>query len=153
MAVTEDSQGIRLLARATDALVEDAPKPSSQLLDRVMHVVRSEGRSTDLAIASERGTTAVSGSAVARVLRDAVDREPGIRARGCRVVPGEVRREEYRAELSVSIRYGVAGIEDRLYGVRRRVRAAASGRIGVVIADVDIAVVDVWQDIDAEAPT
>ncbi|MFI1381458.1 Asp23/Gls24 family envelope stress response protein [Embleya sp. NPDC020886] len=113
---------------------------------RVMRLVRAElhtGRLLPLGEPDEQLT--LTESAAARTLRAAVDAEPGVQARSCRIRPYENRAGAavpgpVTVRLSVGVPYGepIHALADRL---RERVRRAASERLGLEVAKVDVDVV------------
>ncbi|MGW1994799.1 Asp23/Gls24 family envelope stress response protein [Embleya sp. NPDC001921] len=113
---------------------------------RVMRLVRAElhtGRLLPLGEPDERLT--LTETAAARTLRAAVDAEPGVQARSCRIRPYENRAGAavpgpVTVRLSVGVPYGepIHALAERL---RERVRRAASERLGLEVAKVDVDVV------------
>ncbi|MFI6587725.1 Asp23/Gls24 family envelope stress response protein [Embleya sp. NPDC050493] len=113
---------------------------------RVMRLVRAElhtGRLLPLGEPDEQLT--LTETAAARTLRAAVDAEPGVQARSCRIRPYENRTGAavpgpVTVRLSVGVPYGepIHALADRL---RERVRRAASERLGLEVAKVDVDVV------------
>ncbi|MET7304731.1 Asp23/Gls24 family envelope stress response protein [Embleya sp. NPDC005575] len=113
---------------------------------RVMRLVRAElhtGRLLPLGEPDEQLT--LTETAAARTLRAAVDAEPGVQARSCRIRPHENRAGAavpgpVTVRLSVGVPYGepIHALADRL---RERVRRAASERLGLEVAKVDVDVV------------
>ncbi|MYW05990.1 Asp23/Gls24 family envelope stress response protein [Streptomyces sp. SID3343] len=114
---------------------------------RVMRLVRAElhtGRLLPLGEPDEELT--LTETAAARALRAAVDAEPGVQARSCRIRPHENRAGAavpgpVVVRLSVGVPYGepIHPLTDRL---RARVRRAAAERLGLEVAKVDVDVVD-----------
>jgi hypothetical protein len=114
---------------------------------RVMRLVRAElhtGRLLPLGEPDEELT--LTETAAARALRAAVDAEPGVQARSCRIRPHENRAGAavpgpVVVRLSVGVPYGepIHPLTDRL---RERVRRAATERLGLEVAKVDVDVVD-----------
>lgn len=145
-------ESLRVLRSLTDELIADESAPSPGLTGRIMSAVRAEVRRGDLVRLppGEPGGARVSEAAIAAVLRFAADQVPGVRARRCRVravddladdPPGEEQAIEVRMSIAVSYRH-FAGALDL---VRERVAAAATSRIGVRLARLDLTVDDVYQ--------
>ncbi|OPC83422.1 hypothetical protein B4N89_22970 [Embleya scabrispora] len=113
---------------------------------RVMRLVRAElhtGRLLPMGEPDEQLT--LTETAAARTLRAAVDAEPGVQARSCRIRPFENRAGAavpgpVTVRLSVGVPYGepIHALADRL---RERVRRAATERLGLEVAKVDVDVV------------
>jgi len=121
------------------------PMPDD-LGSRVMRLVRAElhtGRLLPLGDPDEELT--LTETAAARALRAAVDAEPGVQARSCRIRPHENRAGAavpgpVTVRLSVGVPYGepIHALAQRL---RERVRRAAEERLGLEVAKVDVDVV------------
>ncbi|MGC0414997.1 Asp23/Gls24 family envelope stress response protein [Embleya sp. AB8] len=113
---------------------------------RVMRLVRAElhtGRLLPLGEPDEQ--LMLTETAAARALRAAVDAEPGVQARSCRIRPFENRAGAavpgpVTVRLSVGVPYGepIHALADRL---RERVRRTAAERLGLDVARVDVDVV------------
>ncbi|WP_406287683.1 Asp23/Gls24 family envelope stress response protein [Embleya sp. NBC_00896] len=113
---------------------------------RVMRLVRAElhtGRLLPLGEPDEQLT--LTETAAARTLRAAADAEPGVQARSCRIRPHENRAGAavpgpVTVRLSVGVPYGepIHPLADRL---RERVTRAATERLGLEVAKVDVDVV------------
>ncbi len=118
-------------------------EPPPSVLDRVMGAVLAELRPHDvLALESPHGPARLSRPAAAAVLRHAVDRMPGVRARSCRIeqADGAVAAD---VTITVTARFGIdlASVAAR---VRQMVTAAGEQALGVPVRRVDIEVVDVF---------
>ncbi|MDX2967888.1 hypothetical protein PWY87_25890 [Kribbella solani] len=134
------------LAAATALLIDDPVDVPTGLLDRIMTAVRADlnlGRTLPLPTGSAQ--VEVSVSALASVLRYAVDGVPGIRARRCRIDLDEDRPDAVRVSMTVALRFG-AGQVAALDEARDRVAAALQGQVGYTLSSLDFEVVDVWTD-------
>jgi hypothetical protein len=120
-------------------------EPPPSVLDRAMRAVRSEFRPSDvLVLASPYGPARLSRAAAAAVLRHAVDRMSGVRARSCRIEqdPGPAG---CAVTITVSARYGLE-LASMTARVRQMVLAAAEQALGLPVLRVDIEVVDVFSE-------
>lgn len=135
------------------AAMREPVAPPSGLSDRIMAVVRAErGRGDLLPLPSQHGSAQVSRAAVAVVLRYGADTVPGVRARDCRIDTVDVDpdgRAVVRVSLGLALAYGAGPAADTFAAVRRRVRAAADGQVGIRVGEIDLRVADVY---DTEAP-
>ena len=142
-------ESLRVLRSVTEQLIADDSAPSPGLTGRIMSAVRAEVRRGDLVRlpTGEPGAARVSEAAIAAVLRFAADQVPGVRARRCRVrpadedPPGDAQAIEVRMTIAVSYRHFTGALDQ----VRERIEAAATGRIGVRLARLDLTVDDVYQ--------
>ncbi|HEY4460117.1 MAG TPA: Asp23/Gls24 family envelope stress response protein [Pseudonocardiaceae bacterium] len=138
-------ESLLVLRSLTDVMVADESVPSPGLTGRIMSAVRAEVRRGDLVElpTGEPGGARISEAAIAALLRFAADQVPGVRARRCRIhaIEEEPGAIEVRMTIAVSYRH-FAGALDR---VRARIEAAATGRIGVRLARLDLTVDDVYQ--------
>lgn len=123
--------------------------PPTSVMERVMDAVLTEFRPHDvLSLPSPHGPSRVGRPAAAAVLRHAVDRMAGVRARSCRIeqVPGSAA-DPHAATVTITVtaRFGVdlASVAAR---VRQMVIAAGEQALGVPVVRVDIEVVDVFDD-------
>ncbi|WP_028935111.1 Asp23/Gls24 family envelope stress response protein [Pseudonocardia spinosispora] len=138
-------RGIEALHDATQTLLADPAEPPVGLLDQIMSAVRAEVRRGDaLALPTTRRNAEISTRAVASLLRFAADTVPGVRARHCHIVPGD-RADTVDIDMSLSVRYGNT-VEVLVAEVRDRVTAAMSANIGLRVGDIDIDVVDLWDE-------
>lgn len=142
---------------------------------RVMDVVRTELRPGPLVPLAgpeddgpqSPGGTAhgdgdwISEAAAARVLRAAAERERGVAAGSCRIRPlaspdlpvrvPHLPREPLRVRIEIAVD-PVAHLPDTAERVRRRVAEAADREIGIGVAAIDVAVVEL-RDEPSPAPT
>lgn len=135
-----------VLDQVTREWAESAVPMPGDLGSRVMRLVRAElhtGRLLPLGDPGEELT--LTETAAARALRAAVDAEPGVQARSCRIRPHENRAGAavpgpVTVRLSVGVPYGepIHALAQRL---RERVRRAADERLGLAVAKVDVDVV------------
>jgi hypothetical protein len=132
---------------ATAELIDDQPEPSPGLTGRIMSAVRAEVRRRDMLPlpTSQPGPLRVSEQAVAAVLRFAADAVPGVRARRCRVTvsAGDGGELLLTVEMGIAVSYRAFAV-DALGLVRTRVSAAASGRVGLRLARLDLTVTDLY---------
>jgi hypothetical protein len=142
---TAARQSLLVLRSLTEVMTADESAPSPGLTGRIMSAVRAEVRRGDLVElpSTAPGGARISEAAIAAVLRFAADQVPGVRARRCRIHaieddPGAI---EVRMTIAVSYRHFVGEV-DR---IRERIEAAATGRIGVRLARLDLTVDDVYQ--------
>ncbi|NUP30930.1 MAG: hypothetical protein HOU01_04340 [Streptomycetaceae bacterium] len=165
-----------LQAVVADAMTSDRPDQARQadFAARVMDVVRTElrpGPLVPLGIA-ETGSDGESGTpeesddwiteaAAARVLRAAAEREPGVWAGSCRIRPlgGSDRahpaqrlpREPLRVRIEIAVASGPS-LTDTAERVRLRVLEAADRRLGMDVAAVDVAVVELRDEPPSAPP-
>ena len=119
-------------------------EPPPSVLERSMAAVRTEFRRRDLLVLeSPYGPARLSRPAAAAVLRHAVDRMAGVRARSCRIE--QTSGPAADVTITVAARFGVdlASVTAR---VRQMVLAAGEQALGVRVRRVDIDVVDVFED-------
>lgn len=138
--------GLEQLAEATAFLIDDPVEVPSGLLDRIMTSVRADvylGRTIPLPTGAAEVELSVS--ALAAVLRYAVDAVPGIRARQCRIELVPERPDAVRVSMTVALRFG-SGQVDALEFARERVASALRGQVGYDLDRLDFDVVDVWTD-------
>ena len=139
------------LHRLVHRMAAEPVEPPPSVLERAMGAVRTEFRQRDLLeLASPHGPARLSRPAAAAVLRHAVDRVAGVRARSCRIEqaagPGpDGRPAAADVMITVTARFGVelASVTAR---VRQTVLAACVQALGVPVRRVDIDVVDVFED-------
>jgi hypothetical protein len=123
----------------------------SSVLEQAMQAVRTQFRSYDvLTLASPAGPVRLSRPAAAAVLRHAVDRMSGVRARSCRIEQapdGGFGTAPAAADITITVvtRFGIelASVTAR---VRQMVIAAGEQALGMPVRRVDIDVVDVIED-------
>ena len=134
-----------LLREATTQLVAEEITPPPGLTGRVMAAVRAEVRRRDLLPlpTTEPGAVRISDQVVAVVLRFAADTVPGVRARRCQVTRVEGSEHDVRVVLSLAVRYPEF-TATALDEVRERVRAAADGRIGLRLTELELVLEDLY---------
>lgn len=140
-------QSLLVLREATAEMARDRTEPPPDLLGRVMSAVRADVRRTEVVPLPSAGPdlARISTRAIAAVLRFAADGVDGVRARGCRVSEAPESTDAdpvVEVELSIAITMGRTTTE-AFDEVRQRVLAAASARIGVRLARLDLVVADV----------
>ncbi len=142
-------ESLLVLRAATEEMARDRAEPPSELVGRVMSAVRADARRAGTVPLPGGGAdqARISTRAIAAVLRFAADGVDGVRARGCRVSEAPESSEAdpvVEVELSIAIAVGPASA--RTFDVvRERVITAASARIGVRLARLDLVVSDVLE--------
>lgn len=139
------AESLAVLRDLTGQLAAADAEPGLDLTGRIMSAVRAEVRRHDLLplTTPEPGDVRVSVQVVAAVLRFAADTVPGVRARRCRVTTTDSPDFAVEVELGVAVSYrGFSS--DALDLVRERVTAAASARVGVRLARLDLALDDLF---------
>jgi hypothetical protein len=137
------------LHRIVHRMAAEPVEPPASVLDQAMAAVRTEFRQRDLLeLPSPHGPARLSRPAAAAVLRHAVDRMAGVRARSCRIEQAAGPDGHPGAAdvmITVTARFGVelASVTAR---VRQMVLAAGEQALGVPVRRVDIDVVDVFED-------
>ncbi|MCP2258060.1 hypothetical protein LX15_001747 [Streptoalloteichus tenebrarius] len=134
-------EGLRALHAATEELAAEEVSAPPGLFDRVMRVVRTEARRGDtVPLVTGPDPASVSTTAVAAVVRFAVDTLPGqrLRARRCRVQapPGTVDV----LDVSVEVLSPSAAEWDETE-LRRRIAAVVSAHVGVRVRRLELDVV------------
>lgn len=140
-AVFADARG---LDQVVHRMAEQQVEPPPSVLERVMGAVVAELRPLDvITLPSPHGAARMSRPAAAAVLRHAVDRMAGVRARSCRIQQLPEPGGAVTVTITVTARFGVdlASVTAR---VRQLVSAAGEQALGVPVARVDIEVVDVF---------
>ncbi|SES13662.1 hypothetical protein [Lentzea albida] len=140
-------ESLLVLRDATAEMVQEEIEPPFDLVSRVMSAVRADVRRSDVVPLPGDGLARISTKAIAAVLRYAADGVDGVRARGCRVVEApESTGSDPVIEVELSIAITALLVTHEAYDeVRRRVLAAASARIGVRLARLDLVVSDVLE--------
>jgi hypothetical protein len=137
------------LSQIVHRMAAEPIEPPPSVLDRAMRAVRTEFRSRDvLRLASPYGPARLSRPAAAAVLRHAVDRMSGVRARSCLIEqpPGEDSAPGgCSVTITVAARYGVE-LGSVTARVRQMVIGAAEQALGLPVLRVDIEVVDVFAE-------
>lgn len=146
-------ESLLALRAATDELIAEPDPPPPDLFGRIMSAVRAEvRRGQTLTLPTEyAGTVEVSEQAVATVLRYAADTVPGVRARRCRirsVGTGPDGQNIVRVSMAIAVRMRGGSLEGLVPAVRQRVAAALSNRAGLLLGQLDVTVVDVYQERD-----
>jgi hypothetical protein len=140
-------ESLLVLREATEEMVSEEIEPPFDLVSRVMSAVRADVRRSDVVPLPGDGLARISTKAIAAVLRYAADGVDGVRARGCRVVEApESTGTDPVIEVELSIAITALLVTREAYDeVRRRVLAAATARIGVRLARLDLVVSDVLE--------
>lgn len=120
-----------------------------------MNVVRAEIRlGRLLPLADPDRELRIAESADAKVLRQAADTVPGVRAATCRLVPAD-EGTDVRVTMTVAAALD-RPLPDRVDQVRRSVLDSAGQDLGLAVTAVDITVVDVlepWPPLSPGHPT
>ncbi|WP_053711597.1 Asp23/Gls24 family envelope stress response protein [Streptomyces sp. NRRL B-3648] len=140
----EAVEGLATVNAATGALrAEDAPGLRA-LADRVMNIVRAEARlGRLLPLADPDRDLRIAESAAAKVLRQAADTVPGVRAAGCRLTPA-AEGTDVRVTMNLAAALD-RPLTDRVHQVRGSVLHSAGQILGLAVTAVDITVVDVLE--------
>lgn len=151
----EAVEGLATVNAAAQALRAEDPPGLQALADRVMNVVRAEIRlGRLLPLADLDRELRIAESAAAKVLRQAADTVPGVRAATCRLVPaGEGTDVRVTMELATALD---RPLPDRVDQVRQSVLDSAGRDLGLAVTAVDITVVDVlepWPPLSPGDPT
>lgn len=133
---------------------QSVPQDTGQLVERVMDVVRVELRpGRTLPLGSSADDDWIVEAAAAKVLRQATDSLPGVRAGSCRITPSKSRpttsRRKERGPVSARIEVVIAlteNVPETAERVRACVLAAADQVLGLEVDSVDVAVVDLLDD-------
>ncbi|MER7763505.1 Asp23/Gls24 family envelope stress response protein [Streptomyces sp. NPDC097619] len=140
----------RLRAAALAAVPVPGGEPDPALVTaRVMEAVRSELRpGRTLPLGGAEGCW-IHEAVAARSLRAAAEEVPGVRAGSCRVDPpagrgGAAGRGPVGVRLEVTVEYG-RDLPQVCGAVRRAVAGAADQRLGLSVAGLDVAVVDLHE--------
>lgn len=129
---------------------DDGERDAEAVTARVMDIVRRElrpGRSLPMGEPDEDAW--IVEAAAARAFREVVDDLPGVRAGSCRIAP-EPSRTAVRVRVEVAADLSRA-FPDLAEAVRDRIAAAARDAVGLEVAAVDVAVVDLLPDEEGEA--
>ncbi|WP_432029902.1 hypothetical protein [Streptomyces sp. 1222.5] len=136
---------------ATRALRGQAPTYLRSLADGVMNIVRSEARlGRLLPLADPVLDLRIAENAAAKVLRQAADNVPGVRAAACRLAPADTSDADNGVAVALTLAVSLdRPFSDRTDEVRRAVIHAAERTIGLHATAVDITVIDT---LDPSAP-
>ncbi|MFJ4523696.1 hypothetical protein ACIP4Y_22515 [Streptomyces sp. NPDC088810] len=139
----EAVEGLATVNAATGALRAEHAPGLHALADRVMNIVRAEVRlGRLLPLADPDRDLRIAESAAAKVLRQAADTVPGVRAAGCRLMPAEGTDVRVTMTLAAALD---RPLTDRVHQVRRSVLDSAGQILGLAVTAVDITVVDVLE--------
>ncbi|MFE6699084.1 hypothetical protein [Streptomyces sp. NPDC057718] len=130
---------------------EPGPPDATAVTARVMDLVRLELRpGRPLPLGEPEEDHWMVEAAVARMLRAAVDRLPGVRAGSCRVTP--LDHEDPTGELHVRVEVAASlgmPMRDLADAVRARIAEVADRDIGIRLATTDVLVVDILDPVDS----
>jgi hypothetical protein len=125
------------------------------LTERVMDVVRLELRpGRTLPLGEREEDLWVREAMAAKALRAAAETVPGVRAGSCRIQPAESGDGPVRGPVRVRLEVVVPiapGLPDVAEEIRRRVRGAADGALGMPVENVDVHITDVTDPAEADA--
>ncbi|WP_405871550.1 MULTISPECIES: hypothetical protein [unclassified Streptomyces] len=143
-------EGLKALDRTTHAL--RAERPSARTVaDRVVRAVRAEARlGRMLPLDDPERDLRIAETTVAKILRRAADRVPGVRAASCRLTPDE-------GGTGVTIAMNLAmtldqPLPDRAAEVRRAVAYATRHELGLAVSSIDLDIVSVLKLLKPPAP-
>ncbi|MEU9150407.1 hypothetical protein AB0D59_07650 [Streptomyces sp. NPDC048417] len=140
----EAVEGLATVNAAARALHAVDPPGLHALADRVMNAVRAEARlGRLLPLADPDRDLRITESAAAKVLRQAADAVPGARAATCRLA-SEGEGTDVRVTMTLVAAFD-RPLPERVHQVRRSVLHSAGQELGLAVAAVDIAVVDVLE--------
>lgn len=147
----EAVEGLAALNVATRALRAKDPPGLQALADRVMRIVRAEVRlGRLLPLADTVLDLRIAESAAAKVLRQAADTVPDVRAATCRLVPaGEGTGVQVTMTLAAALN---RPLPETVTQVRRSIIHAAEQALGLAVTTVDIIVADVLEPFVPPAP-
>ncbi|MFF9085898.1 hypothetical protein ACF1BE_05695 [Streptomyces sp. NPDC014991] len=139
----EAAEGLATVNAATRTLRAEVPGLRT-LADRVMNIVRAELRlGRLLPLADPDRTLRIAESAAARLLRQAADTVPGVRAATCRITP---EGDGTHVRVTMTVAAALDGpLPDRVHQVRRSVLHCAAQDLGLAVTAVDITVTDVLE--------
>ncbi|MBL1110374.1 Asp23/Gls24 family envelope stress response protein [Streptomyces sp. 5-8] len=132
------------LKAATRALRGQAPTYLQSLAHGVMNIVRSEARlGRLLPLADPVLDLRIAESAAAKVLRQAADNVPGVRAAACRLAPADNSDAADGVAVALTLAASLdRPLPERTDEVRRAVIHAAERTIGLHVTAVDITVIE-----------
>lgn len=148
-AALADLKGLGDAVRRTCEQEPGTPDATA-ITARVMDLVRLELRpGRPLPLGQPGDDHWMIEAAVARILRAAVDRLPGVRAGSCRIAPLDPADPtgELRVRVEVAARLGLP-MRDLADAVRARVAEVADRDIGIRLATTDVLVVDILDPVD-----
>ncbi|MEU2391423.1 hypothetical protein [Streptomyces sp. NPDC007369] len=136
----EAVEGLAALDRATRALRAEEQPDSRGLVNRVISAVRAEARLGAMLLLDDPGDDLrIAESAAAKVLRQAADSVPGIRAASCRVAPAAQAREGRPHVVVITLAATLdQPLPERAEDVRRAVLRAADRVLGLTVTAVDL---------------
>ncbi|GHA30453.1 hypothetical protein GCM10010329_62160 [Streptomyces spiroverticillatus] len=148
-AALADLRTLDDLVQRTRAEDENTPAPdASALASRVMDLVRLElrpGRSLPLGEAEEDHW--IVETAAARALRDAAETVAGVRAGSCRVAPAAGSGVRAPVRVTIEVEAGARrALPELAEAVRSAVAGAADRAIGMRVSEVDVVVVDLFDE-------
>ncbi|MFJ5798593.1 hypothetical protein [Streptomyces decoyicus] len=145
------TEGLTALDATTRTL--RAERPSARTVaDRVVRAVRAETRlGRMLPLDDPAKELRIAETTVAKILRRAADRTPGVRAASCRLTPNE-------AGTTVTIAMTLAATLDqplpgRAAQVRRAVADASAQEIGLAVSSIDLSIVSELEPLPPAEPT
>ncbi|MFF9785176.1 hypothetical protein [Streptomyces nigrescens] len=145
------TEGLTALDATTRTL--RAERPSARTVaDRVVRAVRAEARlGRMLPLDDPTHELRIAETTVAKILRRAADRIPGVRAASCRLTPDD-------AGTTVTITMTLAATLDqplpsRAAQVRRAVAHASAQEIGLAVSSIDLSIVSELEPLPPAEPT
>jgi hypothetical protein len=145
------AEGLTALDRATRTLRAEGLTAGS-VADRVIHAVRAEARlGRMLPLDDPERELQIAETPAARVLRQAADHVPGVRAASCRLHPDELGSQVAIAmTLAVALDHPLPG---RAAQVRHAVAYAARQQLGLAVSAIDLTIVSVLEPREPAAST
>ncbi|MGW2917829.1 hypothetical protein ACWDBF_08190 [Streptomyces angustmyceticus] len=144
------TEGLTALDATTRTL--RAQRPSARTVaDRVVRAARAEARlGRILPLDDPAHELRIAENAVAKVLRHAADRIPGVRAASCRLTPDEAGTTvTITMTLAVALDHPLPG---RAAQVRQAVADASAHEIGVAVSSIDLSIVSELEPLTPAAP-
>ncbi|MFH8574052.1 hypothetical protein [Streptomyces sp. NPDC017993] len=137
---------------ATTRTLRAEPPSARTVADRIVRAVRAEARLGQiLPLDDPAQDLRIAETTVAKILRRAADRIPGVRAASCRLTPDE-------AGTQVTITMTLAATLDeplpgRTAQVRRAVADASAHDIGLAVHSIDLRIVSELEVVTSDEPT
>ncbi|MFE0632663.1 Asp23/Gls24 family envelope stress response protein [Streptomyces sp. NPDC058864] len=135
-------EGLAALAQATTALRDQEPPSTHKLVSRIMNIVRNEVRLGPLLrLDDPTRTLQIAEQTAAAALRRAADQVPRVTTASCHLTPAEPGEGVH---VSMTIAAGLdRPLPETAEHVRRAVAEAADHELGLVLASIDIKVIEV----------
>ncbi|MGW2918883.1 hypothetical protein ACWDBF_13595 [Streptomyces angustmyceticus] len=144
------TEGLTALDATTRSL--RAERPSARTVaDRVVRAVRAEARlGRMLPLDDPAHELRIAEATVAKILRRAADRIPGVRAASCRLTPDETGTTvTITMSLAATLDHPLPG---RAAQVRRAVADASAREIGLAVSSIDLSIVSELEPLASAEP-